>query len=63
MNSKQLVDAIAANMEAGDCLYDAYEAVLGKGSYDRMLEALYHAFMQGRDKIMINEILEDLCVD
>ena len=45
------------------CLYDAYEAVLGKGSYDKMLEALYHAFMEGRDKIMINEILEDLCVD
>ncbi len=63
MDSKQLIEAIAANMEAGDCLYDAYEAVLGKGSYDRMLEALYHAFMQGRDKIMINEILEDLCVD
>ena len=62
MNSKQLVEAIAANMEAGNCLYDAYEAVLGQGSYDRMLEALYHAFMQGRDKIMINEVMEDLCV-
>lgn len=62
MDSKQLIEAIAANMEAGDCLYDAYEAVLGKGSYDRMLEALYHAFMQGRDKIMINEVIEDLCV-
>lgn len=62
MNSKQLVEAIAANMEAGDCLYDAYEAVLGQGSYDRMLEVLYHAFMQGRDKIMINEVMEDLCV-
>lgn len=61
MNSKQLVEAIAANMEAGNCLYDAYEAVLGRGSYDRMLEALYHAFMQGRDKIMINEIMEDVC--
>lgn len=61
MNTKQLVEAIAANMEAGSCLYDAYEAVLGRGSYDRMLEALYHAFMQGRDKIMINEILEDVC--
>lgn len=61
MNTRQLVEAIAANMEAGNCLYDAYEAVLGRGSYDRMLEALYHAFMQGRDKIMINEILEDVC--
>lgn len=61
MNTKQLIEAIAANMEAGDCLYDAYEAVLGKGSYDRMLEALYHAFVQGRDKIMINEVMEDLC--
>lgn len=61
MNSKQLIEAIAANMEAGDCLYDAYEAVLGKGSYDRMLEALYHAFMEGRDKIMINEVIEDIC--
>lgn len=62
MNSKQLVEAIAANMEAGACLYDAYEAVLGQGSYDRMLEALYHAFMQGRDKIMINEVMGNLCV-
>ena len=61
MNTKQLIEAIAANMEAGDCLYDAYEAVVGKGSYDRMLEALYHAFVQGRDKIMINEVMEDLC--
>ena len=61
MNTKQLIEAIAANMEAGACLYDAYEAVLGQGSYDRMLESLYHAFMQGRDKIMINEVLEDVC--
>lgn len=58
MNSKQLVEAIVANMEAGDCLYDAYEAALGSGSYDRMLETLYHAFMQGRDKITISELLE-----
>lgn len=63
MNTKQLVEAIAANMEAGACLYDAYEAVLGKGSYDKMLEALYHAFVAGRDKIMINEVMEDLCVE
>jgi hypothetical protein len=59
MNTKQLVKAIAANMEAGNCLYDAYEAVLGQGSYDRMLEALYHAFGQGRDKITINDLFED----
>lgn len=45
MDSKQLIEAIAANMEAGQCLFDAYESVLGKGSYDRMLEALYHAFV------------------
>lgn len=61
MNTKQLIEAITANIKAGDCLYDAYEAALGVGSYDRMLEALYHAFMQGRDKIMISEILEDVC--
>lgn len=59
MNTKQLVEAIAANMEAGNCLYDAYEAVLGQGSYDRMLEALYHAFAEGRDKITINDLFEE----
>jgi hypothetical protein len=62
MDSKQLIEAIAANMEAGQCLFDAYEAVLGKGSYDKMLEALNHAFVAGRDKIMINEVMEDICV-
>lgn len=61
MNTKQLVEAIAANMEAGNCLYDAYEAVLGHGSYDRMLEALYHAFVQGRDRITISEIMGNVC--
>lgn len=61
MNTKQLVEAIAANMEAGSCLYDAYEAVLGRGSYDRMLEALYHAFVQGRDRITISEIVGNVC--
>jgi len=61
MNAKQLVEAITANMEAGQCLYDAYETALGVGSYDKMLEALYHAFIDGRDKIMINEIMEITC--
>jgi hypothetical protein len=62
VNTKQLIDAIAANMEAGNSLFDAYEHVLGQGSWDVMLKALYDAFQLGSDKILFqNLIRENIC--
>jgi hypothetical protein len=59
MNTKLLIDAIAANMAAGNSLYDAYEHVLGQGSWDFMLESLYRAFQQGSDKVVFQNLIKE----
>lgn len=62
MNTKQIIEAIAANMEAGNSLYDAYEHVLGEGAWDVMLRSLYDAFQHGSDKITFQQLIkENLC--
>ena len=61
MNTKQLIQAIAANMQAGTTLTDAMEQAMGCEQYDRMVALLLGAIQQGRDKIMLNEIMEDVC--
>ena len=61
MNTKQLIQAIAANMEAGANLTGAMEAALGCEQYDKMVAVLLGAIQQGRDKVMLNEIVEDIC--
>lgn len=61
MNSKQLVEAIVANMEAGANLTDAMEQALGCEQYDRMVAVLLGAIQAGRDKVTISEIMEDIC--
>ena len=61
MNTKQLIQAIAANMQAGANLTDAMEAALGCEQYDRMVVVLLGAIQQGRDKVTLNEIVEDIC--
>lgn len=61
MNTKQLIQAIAANMQAGANLTDAMEATLGYEQYDRMVTVLLRAIRQGRDKVTLNEIIEDVC--
>lgn len=61
MNTKQLIQAIAANMHAGATLTDAIEQAMGCEQYDRMVAVLLGAIQQGRDKVMLNEIMEDVC--
>lgn len=61
MNTKELIQAIAANMEAGANLTDAMEAALGCEQYDKMVAVLLGAIQQGRDKVTLNEIVEDIC--
>lgn len=57
MNTKQIIEAIAANMEAGNSLYDAYEHVLGEGSWDVMLQSLYTALQKNCDKVMFQDLI------
>ena len=61
MNTKQLITAIAANMQAGANLTDAMEQALGCEQYDKMVAVLLGAILAGRDKVMFNEIVEDIC--
>ena len=61
MNTKQLIVAIAANIQAGANLTDAMEAALGCEQYDKMVAVLLGAIQAGRDKITLNEIVEDIC--
>jgi hypothetical protein len=61
VNTKQLIQAIAANMEAGATLTDAMEAAMGCEQYDRMVAVLLRAIQQGRDKVTFNEIMENVC--
>lgn len=61
MNTKQLIQAIAANMQAGANLTDAMEAALGCEQYDRMVTVLLGAIQAGRDKVTLSEIMEDVC--
>lgn len=61
MNTRQLIDAITANMQTGATLTDAMEAAMGCEQYDKMVALLLGAIQQGRDKVMVNEIIEDIC--
>lgn len=61
MNTKQLIAAIAANIQAGATLTDAMEAALGCEQYDKMVAVLLGAIQQGRDKVTLSEIVEDIC--
>jgi len=61
MNTKQLIQAIAANMEAGATLDDAMEAAMGCDQYDKMIAVLLGAIQAGRDKVTLSEIVEDIC--
>lgn len=61
MNTKQLIQAIVANMQAGATLTDAMEAALGCEQYDRIVAVLLRAIQQGRDKVTFEEIMEDVC--
>lgn len=61
MDTKQLIQAIAANMQVGATLTDAIEQAMGCDQYDRMVAVVLGAIQAGRDKIMLNEIVEDIC--
>jgi carbamoylphosphate synthase large subunit len=61
MNTKQIIQAIAANMKAGATLTDAMEQALGCEQYDKMVAVLLRAIQQGRDKVTFNEIMENVC--
>lgn len=61
VNAKDLVQAIAANIAAGATLTDAMEAAIGCKQYDKMVAVLLGAIQQGRDKITLSEIMEDIC--
>lgn len=61
MNSKQLIQAIAANMEAGATLTDAMEAALGCEQYDKMVAVLLEAIQAGRDKVTLEKVIGDIC--
>lgn len=61
MNTKQLIAAIAANMQAGATLTDAMEQAMGCEQYDKMVAVLLGAIQQGRDKVTLSEIVEDIC--
>lgn len=61
MNTKQLIQAIAANMQAGTTLTDAMEQAMGCEQYDKMVAVLLGAIQQGRDKVTLNEIIGDIC--
>lgn len=61
MNSKQLIQAITANMQAGASLIDAMETAMGCEQYHKMVAVLLKAIQQGRDKVTLSEIIEDIC--
>lgn len=61
MNTKQLIQAIAANMQTGTTLTDAMEQAMGCEQYDKMVAVLLGAIQQGRDKVTLNEIIGDIC--
>jgi len=61
MNSKQLIQATAANMEAGATLTDAMEAALGCEQYDKMVAVLLEAIQAGRDKVTLEKVIGDIC--
>jgi len=61
VNTKQLIQAVAANLEAGATLDDAMEAAMGCDQYDKLIAVLLGAIQAGRDKVMLNEIMEDVC--
>ena len=61
MNTKQLIAAIADNIQAGATLTDAMEQALGCEQYDKMVAVLLRAIQQGRDKVTFDEIMEDVC--
>ena len=61
MNTKQLIVAIAANIQTGATLTDAMEQAMGCEQYDRMVVVLLGAIQAGRDKVTMNEIMEDVC--
>ena len=61
MNTKQLIQAIAANMEAGATLTDAMEAALGCKQYDKMVTVLLEAIQAGRDKVTLDKVIGDIC--
>lgn len=59
MNTKQLIQAIAANMEAGATLQDAFDAAMGAGKYDEMIDLVLKAIRSdSRDKIVLSDLLE-----
>lgn len=61
MDTKQLIQAIAANMQVGATLTDAIEQAMGCDQYDRMVAVLLGAIQAGRDKVTLNEIIGDIC--
>lgn len=61
MNTKQLIQAIAANMKAGATLTDAMEAALGCEQYDKMVAVLLEAIQAGRDKVTLEKVIGDIC--
>lgn len=59
MNTKQLIQAIAANIEAGATLQDAFDAAMGDGKYDEMIDLVLKAIRSdSRDKIVLSDLLE-----
>lgn len=59
MNTKQLIQAIAANMQAGATLQDAFDAVMGVGKYDEMIDLVYKAIRSdSRDKVVLSDLVE-----
>lgn len=59
MNTKQLIDAITANMQTGATLQEAFDAVVGDGKYDEMIDLVYKAIRSdNRDKVVFSELLE-----
>jgi hypothetical protein len=61
VNTKQLIQAIAANMEAGATLTDAMEQALGCEQYDKMVAVLLEAIQAGRDKVTLEKVIGDIC--
>lgn len=59
MNTKQLIDAIVANMQTGETLQAAFDAALGDGKYDDMIDLVYKAIRSdSRDKVLLTDLLE-----
>ena len=59
MNTKQLIQAIAANVEAGATLQDAFDAAMGDGKYDEMIDLVLKAIRSdSRDRIVLSDLLE-----